>query len=459
MKLTSILFAAAILAGMAAEATAQTPTNRRVDAIGVVQLSPDKWGVHAVWTVELGQQTTAPLDLSTEAVLFINGVEEARELVDIMALAGAGGCGSCAPGCGEGAVNGMAAALLCLSEGQVGCSCQFPPFTSSFNVELDPLDDITIQLEPAAGAIPDSDQSDNRKAHTFNGIPVTWDRHLVRAALVPTAGAPVGVFDLEVEWQLSTSDLVEQVELTPSFEVLVNGQVMFIFEPPCGPWIAAPHSVCILAECPGSGCGTISCNGGAQQSMKCTLTENDVGLQYCACLMPQACLEVIPGLTILDPANDDIKIVMKPVPGALPELPGLEKDDTKVPEIESPWTDLGHALAGTHGDPELTPFGSMISGTPIELIVKNALETTNAWLVVGLSNLSAPFKGGVLVPNPAAPGLTLPLPTDIEGSAGLNAPLPLGLPSGFDLYFQWWIQDTAGPAGFAASNAVRGVTP
>jgi len=37
--------------------------------------------------------------------------------------------------------------------------------------------------------------------------------------------------------------------------------------------------------------------------------------------------------------------------------------------------------------------------------------------------------------------------------------MPGGLPPSFSLYFQYWINDAAGPVGFAASNALRGITP
>jgi hypothetical protein len=36
---------------------------------------------------------------------------------------------------------------------------------------------------------------------------------------------------------------------------------------------------------------------------------------------------------------------------------------------------------------------------------------------------------------------------------------PPGVPSGFTTYFQWWIQDPAGPQGYAPSNAVAGTAP
>jgi hypothetical protein len=45
------------------------------------------------------------------------------------------------------------------------------------------------------------------------------------------------------------------------------------------------------------------------------------------------------------------------------------------------------------------------------------------------------------------------------GELSLTVSLPLIPPSGVTLYFQDWVTDTGGPAGFAASNAVAGLTP
>jgi hypothetical protein len=36
---------------------------------------------------------------------------------------------------------------------------------------------------------------------------------------------------------------------------------------------------------------------------------------------------------------------------------------------------------------------------------------------------------------------------------------PAGVPSGFELYVQAWIQESAGPAGFAATNGIKALTP
>lgn len=122
----------------------------------------------------------------------------------------------------------------------------------------------------------------------------------------------------------------------------------------------------------------------------------------------------------------------------------------------NPWTDLGQALPGTHGAPQLEASGSLADDTQLTLDLDGALEAAPAWLVAGLAQLGAPFKGGVLVP---APDVVLPLVTDAAGMLGLQATWPTGLPVGTQVLMQCWIQDAAAGAGFAASNAQLGVTP
>jgi hypothetical protein len=121
-----------------------------------------------------------------------------------------------------------------------------------------------------------------------------------------------------------------------------------------------------------------------------------------------------------------------------------------------PWIDLDHGLAGTGGlVPALDPTASLAQGSPFQLDLVDALPGSTAFVVLGLSPLSAPFKGGVLVPHP---DLFVPVPVGPGGSLSLSATWPGGVPGGLSIYLQCWIQDPGGPAGLAASNAVRATT-
>lgn len=123
-----------------------------------------------------------------------------------------------------------------------------------------------------------------------------------------------------------------------------------------------------------------------------------------------------------------------------------------------PWVSLGKGLAGTGGvTPCLTGSGTLAAGDPVTLALRDGVPGGATNLVIGIGELCAPFKGGFLVPT--LDTLIGGLPLDANGDLVLTAPLPAGLPSGFDIYFQHWAADAGGVAGFSASNAVRGTTP
>jgi hypothetical protein len=69
--------------------------------------------------------------------------------------------------------------------------------------------------------------------------------------------------------------------------------------------------------------------------------------------------------------------------------------------------------------------------------------------------INAPFKGGVLVPQPT---LLVVLPTAFGGLT-LSQSMPPGLPSGTSIVLQLWAPDAGGPAGACATNALDMITP
>ncbi len=123
------------------------------------------------------------------------------------------------------------------------------------------------------------------------------------------------------------------------------------------------------------------------------------------------------------------------------------------------WSDLGNALAGTHGDPLLVGTGPLAPLTPLSLSLSNALGSAPAWLVYSFTPLFAAFKGGVMVPDPSPPlGDAIQLTTSAAGGFDLAGTWPGAVAPGLTLYLQTWIADPAGPLGFAASNAVQETT-
>ena len=122
----------------------------------------------------------------------------------------------------------------------------------------------------------------------------------------------------------------------------------------------------------------------------------------------------------------------------------------------SPLLDLGGALAGGAGWPIQLVEGSFATGTPATFHLWGAPASGAAHLVIGLSLLGAPFKGGTMVPHPTL--ITGPWPATPAGEVVLAGNWP-AIPSGTELIFQFWFADPAGPAGFAASSGVQLLVP
>lgn len=96
------------------------------------------------------------------------------------------------------------------------------------------------------------------------------------------------------------------------------------------------------------------------------------------------------------------------------------------------------------------------AGDQSELTLTGAPPFNLAFLALGLSSINAPFKGGVFVP---FPDILHPDTTDGLGERVFLIPWPANnTPVGLHVWCQWWLPDAGGPLGFAASNALEGVT-
>jgi hypothetical protein len=122
-----------------------------------------------------------------------------------------------------------------------------------------------------------------------------------------------------------------------------------------------------------------------------------------------------------------------------------------------PWSDVGFALGGANGEACLWPTGTLRADTPVSLVLRDAPALAPTYLVMGLSKQFAPFKGGVLVPEPLF--VSSMGQTSATGDVTLQFVMPLGIPTGTTLCCQCWCKDDSGPAGFVASNAVTGEVP
>jgi hypothetical protein len=110
--------------------------------------------------------------------------------------------------------------------------------------------------------------------------------------------------------------------------------------------------------------------------------------------------------------------------------------------------------AGTGGlVPALDGAGGATPGsTNNAFVLVDALPDTTATLVVSLTRIAAPFKGGILGPVPDF--LFLGLPTGASGGFSLPFSLPGITPAGFQIFTQAWIADPGASFGLSASNSL-----
>ncbi|MCB9508329.1 MAG: hypothetical protein H6697_11780 [Myxococcales bacterium] len=124
--------------------------------------------------------------------------------------------------------------------------------------------------------------------------------------------------------------------------------------------------------------------------------------------------------------------------------------------LHARWENAGLGLAGTAGTPSLTGSGTLAGNSNCAFTLASARPSAPAWIVIGFTDISAPFKGGTLVPDPV---LVLAAATDASGGMLLPFVMPAGVPAGVDILTQIWVSDPAGPVGFAASNGLVATTP
>ncbi len=126
------------------------------------------------------------------------------------------------------------------------------------------------------------------------------------------------------------------------------------------------------------------------------------------------------------------------------------------PAVADPWSDLGNALPVLN-DPFLFGRGALVDDTPVSLCLEGALPGASTTLVIGISALLLPFKGGVMVPAPDV--LFGPFIIGTDGRLRFDGIWPEGLPPSTFFAFQHWYVDPDGPKNLAASNGISGVTP
>ena len=120
----------------------------------------------------------------------------------------------------------------------------------------------------------------------------------------------------------------------------------------------------------------------------------------------------------------------------------------------SAWTDLGGAKPGSNGTPTLAGSGPLTGGSANQVALGSAAPSSPAHLVLGLTLLGVPFKGGTLVPDPVE---IVSLSTSAAGTLSVPFTWPVGIPAGAAVYLQFWIEDAGASHALAASNGLKGV--
>ncbi len=115
------------------------------------------------------------------------------------------------------------------------------------------------------------------------------------------------------------------------------------------------------------------------------------------------------------------------------------------------------AISGVTGEPVMAVDGSFCDGDLLEVELSNSAPSSSAALVVGLSFLGVPFKGGVLGPNPDV--ILDGFFVNALGNLRIAATVPAGLPQGLDVYLQWFVVDPVAIKGLAASRTWHSITP
>jgi len=121
------------------------------------------------------------------------------------------------------------------------------------------------------------------------------------------------------------------------------------------------------------------------------------------------------------------------------------------------WTDQGSALAGVSGDPLLEGTGTLVASSANSLNLSNAAPSALAAVLYATGTLPVNFKGGVVLPGP----LLTPIyaTTSASGTIPIAFTMPVGVPSGTEIWVQWGITDAAAVKGVSLSNAVMGLCP
>ncbi|MCB9899258.1 MAG: hypothetical protein H6825_14735 [Planctomycetes bacterium] len=177
---------------------------------------------------------------------------------------------------------------------------------------------------------------------------------------------------------------------------------------------------------------------------------NSSSLESLALSVPSHPLLTLPGLS--EVAFDDL-----PQRGGTIAAAGSGGSLATVGYV-APFMRCGPGLPGfADCSPLLVGRGPLLPATPLAFDISKGRPLAMLAFVIGVADLSAPFKGGVLKPTPDV--ILTGLPLDAQGELTIPTVWPPGLPSGLALYEQAWIADSAAIFGYSATNGLRSESP
>lgn len=329
--------AAAAPALLTAGLPAQTiDWNRRVVEVAVTPSAAagSIYDITVIWEVVLGQ-ATIPLDLSLGVQLLVNSAPAGTQFhqvgIDPGPIAAcADNKQDCAGNCGSGTLDGQDLVLICFLKGDcnaVTCNCECGFYRSAVfpGVAIAAGDQITAMLVPATGALPELDQSDDSRSVAFAGSPIFWNRRLDAVGL-----AAGGEYEVAIAWDVAVSGLTGEADLSTVIDVAVDGTTIASFTA-CGDQITIPPTN-FCGGCTGQTCGTAHCGGGSTP-MSCGIVESPL-MDFCGCASDT--YGVVVPLLIPVCAHCEIEVLLRPAPGALPELAAFASDDA-MSFVVCPW--------------------------------------------------------------------------------------------------------------------------
>ncbi len=297
------------------DASGQTPQwNRQVKAIAVVPATGGSYDLHIVWKASVEEPNSVPLDLSTQIDVFRNTtlITTLEETVGIDPGSGTDCLDGpiCDASCGFGTIDGVPATLICQRDGPNECCCSFLPRASSVpSVVLLPHDEIMVILRPAPGALPDPDQSDDQLRVVLGEEPISWDRRLQSIEVVPSPIGPPGTFDVTVQGSVLFDglgpfvDAAGLIDLGLVYELRVNQTPMSSAE--------SEFLVEWAGDCGDPGTCGESCAILGTIPLTCAVLGS-----YCDCsFLLNFTFPSVPAAT-----GDEIMVILRPAPGALPEV-------------------------------------------------------------------------------------------------------------------------------------------